>query len=97
VKAVVFRINSPGGSANASDEILFEMQQLKRKKPVIVSFGDYAASGGYYIAMGADKIFSEPNTLTGSIGVFGVILISRILLRKMESVAMWSLLMPTLI
>lgn len=73
IKAVVFRINSPGGSANASDEILFEMQQLKRKKPVIVSFGDYAASGGYYIAMGADKIFSEPNTLTGSIGVFGVI------------------------
>ena len=73
VKAVVFRINSPGGSANASDEILFEMQQLKRKKPVVVSFGDYAASGGYYIAMGADKIFSEPNTLTGSIGVFGVV------------------------
>ncbi|MNK61250.1 Protease 4 [compost metagenome] len=73
IKAVVFRINSPGGSANASDEILFEMQQLKRSKPVVVSFGDYAASGGYYIAMGADKIFSEPNTLTGSIGVFGVI------------------------
>ncbi|GGG55499.1 signal peptide peptidase SppA [Epilithonimonas arachidiradicis] len=73
VKAVVFRINSPGGSANASDEILFEMQQLKRKKPVVVSFGDYAASGGYYIAMGADKIFSGPNTLTGSIGVFGVV------------------------
>ncbi len=73
VKAVVLRINSPGGSANASDEILFEMQQLKRKKPVVVSFGDYAASGGYYIAMGADRIFSEPNTLTGSIGVFGVI------------------------
>ena len=73
VKAVVFRINSPGGSANASDEILFEIQQLKKKKPVIVSFGDYAASGGYYIAMGADKIYSEPNTLTGSIGVFGMI------------------------
>jgi len=73
VKAVVFRINSPGGSANASDEILFELQQLKKKKPVIVSFGDYAASGGYYIAMAADKIYSEPNTLTGSIGVFGVI------------------------
>ena len=73
IKAVVFRINSPGGSANASDEILFEMQQLKKKKPVIVSFGDYAASGGYYIAMAADKIYSEPNTLTGSIGVFGVI------------------------
>ncbi|WP_115980004.1 MULTISPECIES: signal peptide peptidase SppA [Chryseobacterium] len=73
VKAVVFRINSPGGSANASDEILFELQQLKKKKPLIVSFGDYAASGGYYIAMAADKIYSEPNTLTGSIGVFGVI------------------------
>ncbi|MGG1921138.1 signal peptide peptidase SppA [Chryseobacterium sp. NRRL B-14798] len=72
VKAVVFRINSPGGSANASDEILFELQQLKKKKPLIVSFGDYAASGGYYVAMAADKIYSEPNTLTGSIGVFGV-------------------------
>ena len=73
VKAVVLRINSPGGSANASDEILFELQQLKKKKPIIVSFGDYAASGGYYIAMAADKIYSEPNTLTGSIGVFGMI------------------------
>jgi protease-4 len=72
VKAVVLRINSPGGSANASDEILFELQRLKAKKPLIVSFGDYAASGGYYIAMAADKIFSEPGTLTGSIGVFGV-------------------------
>ncbi|WP_332032564.1 signal peptide peptidase SppA, partial [Kaistella sp.] len=73
IKAVVFRINSPGGSANASDEILFELQQLKKKKPLVVSFGDYAASGGYYIAMAADKIYSEPNTLTGSIGVFGII------------------------
>ncbi|TXF77421.1 signal peptide peptidase SppA [Chryseobacterium sp.] len=73
VKAVVFRINSPGGSANASDEILFELQQLKNKKPIVVSFGDYAASGGYYIAMAADRIYSEPNTLTGSIGVFGII------------------------
>lgn len=73
VKAVVLRVNSPGGSANASDEILFELQQLKKKKPLIVSFGDYAASGGYYISMAADKIYSEPNTLTGSIGVFGVI------------------------
>lgn len=72
IKAVVFRINSPGGSANASDEILYELQQLKKVKPVVVSFGDYAASGGYYIAMAADKIYSEPNTLTGSIGVFGV-------------------------
>ncbi|MBW7675983.1 signal peptide peptidase SppA [Chryseobacterium chendengshani] len=73
IKAVVLRINSPGGSANASDEILFELQQLKKKKPLVVSFGDYAASGGYYIAMAADKIYSEPNTLTGSIGVFGVL------------------------
>lgn len=72
VKAVVLRVNSPGGSANASDEILFELKQLKAKKPLIVSFGDYAASGGYYIAMAADKIYSEQNTLTGSIGVFGV-------------------------
>lgn len=73
VKSVVLRINSPGGSANASDEILFELQQLKKKKPLVISFGDYAASGGYYIAMGADKIYSNPNTLTGSIGVFGVL------------------------
>ncbi|WP_133439614.1 signal peptide peptidase SppA [Chryseobacterium salivictor] len=73
VKAVVLRINSPGGSANASDEILFELEQMKKKKPITVSFGDYAASGGYYIAMAADKIYSEPNTLTGSIGVFGMI------------------------
>lgn len=73
VKAVVFRVNSPGGSANASDEILFELQELKKKKPLVVSFGDYAASGGYYISMAADKVFSEPNTLTGSIGVFGVV------------------------
>lgn len=73
VKAVVLRVNSPGGSGNASDEILFELQQLKKKKPLIVSFGDYAASGGYYISMAADRIYSEPNTLTGSIGVFGMI------------------------
>ncbi|WP_374330487.1 signal peptide peptidase SppA [Soonwooa sp.] len=72
VKAVVLRINSPGGSANASDEILFELEQLKKEKPLVVSFGDYAASGGYYIAMAADKIYSEPNTITGSIGVFGL-------------------------
>lgn len=73
VKAVVLRVNSPGGSANAADEILFELQQLKAKKPLIVSFGDYAASGGYYISMAADKIYSEPNCITGSIGVFGII------------------------
>lgn len=73
IKAVVLRINSPGGSANASDQILYELQQLKQKKPLIVSFGDYAASGGYYIAMAGDRIFSEPNTITGSIGVFSMI------------------------
>lgn len=73
VKAVVLRINSPGGSANASDEILYELQQLRAKKPLVVSMGDYAASGGYYIAMGAQRIFAEPNTVTGSIGVFGII------------------------
>lgn len=73
IKAVVLRVNSPGGSANASDEILYSLQELKAKKPLIVSFGDYAASGGYYISMAADKIYASPNTLTGSIGVFGVI------------------------
>lgn len=73
VKAVVLRINSPGGSANASEEILNELQLLKAKKPLVVSFGDYAASGGYYIAMAGEKIYSEPMTLTGSIGVFGVL------------------------
>lgn len=74
IKAVVLRVNSPGGSGNASDEILFELQQLKLKKPLVVSFGDYAASGGYYISMAADKIYSSPNTLTGSIGVFGMVM-----------------------
>lgn len=73
IKAVVLRVNSPGGSANASDEILFELQQLKQKKPLIVSFGDYAASGGYYIAMAADRIFAQNSTITGSIGVFGML------------------------
>ena len=73
VKAVVLRVNSPGGSANASDQILFELTELKKKKPLVVSFGDYAASGGYYISMAADKIYSEANTITGSIGVFGII------------------------
>ena len=73
VKAVVLRVNSPGGSAGAADEILYELSQLKAKKPLVVSFGDYAASGGYYISMAADKIYSEPNCITGSIGVFGVL------------------------
>lgn len=73
VKAVVLRINSPGGSTDAAEEILFELRQLHRKKPIIVSFGDVAASGGYYIAMESDSIFASPNTITGSIGVLGMI------------------------
>ena len=73
VKAVVLRINSPGGSADASEEILYELRELRKKKPVMVSFGDVAASGGYYIAMEADSIFTSPNTITGSIGVLGMI------------------------
>ncbi|NGM62971.1 signal peptide peptidase SppA [Sphingobacterium sp. SGG-5] len=73
VKAVVFRINSPGGSALASDIIWREVELTRREKPVIVSMGDYAASGGYYIAAAADSIFAEPTTLTGSIGVFGIV------------------------
>jgi len=73
VKAVVFRISSPGGSAFASEQICHAITMLKAKKPVIVSMGDYAASGGYYIAAMADKIVAQPNTITGSIGIFGVI------------------------
>lgn len=72
IKAVVMRVNSPGGSALASEVILRELQLLKAKKPLIVSMGDVAASGGYYIAAGADSIFAMPNTITGSIGVFGM-------------------------
>lgn len=70
IKAVVLRINSPGGSALASEVILRELSLLRKKKPVVVSMGDYAASGGYYIACQADSIFALPNTITGSIGVF---------------------------
>jgi protease-4 len=73
VKAVVLRVNSPGGSALASDVIWREMLLTKKAKPVVVSMGDVAASGGYYIACAADKIFAYPNTITGSIGVFGII------------------------
>lgn len=73
IKAIVMRVNSPGGSALASDHIWRELQLARQDKPVIVSMGDYAASGGYYISCGADSIFAEPNTLTGSIGVFGII------------------------
>lgn len=73
VKAIVLRVNSPGGSALTSDIIWREIELTKKTKPVIVSFGNVAASGGYYIAAGADKIFAEPTTITGSIGVFGTI------------------------
>ena len=82
VKAIVFRINSPGGSALASDIILREINLAKQKKKVIVSMGDYAASGGYYIACTADKIFANSTTLTGSIGVFGIIPNSKKLLNE---------------
>ena len=73
VKAVVLRVNSPGGSALTSDIIWREVELTKKVKPVIVSMGNVAASGGYYIAAGADKIFAEPTTITGSIGVFGTV------------------------
>ena len=72
VKAVVLRVNSPGGSAYGSEQIWYAVGQLKKEKPVIVSMGDYAASGGYYIACNADTIVAEPTTLTGSIGIFGM-------------------------
>ncbi|MDI9320733.1 MAG: signal peptide peptidase SppA [Phycisphaerales bacterium] len=72
IKAVVLRINSPGGSARASEIILRELQLLHEKKPIVVSMGDVAASGGYYIACAADSIFAMPTTITGSIGVFSM-------------------------
>ena len=73
VKAVVIRVNSGGGSAFASEQIWHEVQLLKAEKPVVVSMGGMAASGGYYISCGANKIVAEPSTLTGSIGIFGMI------------------------
>ena len=72
IKAVILRVNSPGGSAFASEQIWNEVVKLKEKKPVIVSMGDYAASGGYYISCAADTIIAQPNTITGSIGIFGM-------------------------
>ena len=72
VKAVVLRVNSPGGSAYASEQIWRAVTQLKTKKPVVVSMGGYAASGGYYISCNANYIYTEPTTLTGSIGIFGM-------------------------
>ena len=73
IKAIVLRVNSPGGSALTSDIIWREIELTKKVKPVIVSMGDVAASGGYYIACNATRIFAEPTTITGSIGVFGVL------------------------
>jgi protease-4 len=73
IKAIVFRVNSPGGSALASDVIWREISLTKKVKPVIVSMGDVAASGGYYIACNADSVFANANTITGSIGVFSII------------------------
>jgi protease-4 len=73
VKAVVIRVNSPGGSAFASEQIWREVCLLKEKKPVIISMGGLAASGGYYISCAANRIFAEPTTLTGSIGIFGMV------------------------
>lgn len=73
IKSVVLRVNSPGGSALASEVILRELTLLKQKKHLVVSMGDYAASGGYYIACRADSIFAMPNTITGSIGVFSML------------------------
>ncbi len=73
VKAVVLRVNSPGGSATASEIILRELQLIREDKPVIISMGDVAASGGYWISTASDQIFAEPNTITGSIGVFGLL------------------------
>lgn len=73
IKAVVLRINSPGGSARASEILLREIQLLKKKKPVVVSMGDVAASGGYYLSCQADSIFAMPTTITGSIGVFSML------------------------
>lgn len=73
VKAIVLRVDSPGGNALTSELIWREIEITKKTKPVVVSMGNYAASGGYYIAANADRIFAEPNTITGSIGVFGML------------------------
>ncbi len=72
IKAVVLRVNSPGGSAYASEQIWHAVMNVKAKKPVVVSMGGYAASGGYYISCAANYIYSEPTTITGSIGIFGM-------------------------
>ena len=80
VKALVLRVNSGGGSAYASEQIWHAVEMVKAKKPVVVSMGGYAASGGYYISSGADWIVAEPTTLTGSIGIFGMFPVAKELL-----------------
>ena len=82
VKAIVLRINSPGGSALASDIMWREIQLTRKEKPVIASMGDVAASGGYYMAMGCDTIVAHPTTITGSIGIFGLLLNSQKLMNE---------------
>ncbi len=82
IKAVVLRVNSPGGSALASEEIWRELSLLKEEKPLVVSMGDYAASGGYYISCVADEIVADATTLTGSIGVFGLMFSAERLMRE---------------
>ena len=72
MKAIVLRVNSPGGSASASEVIQREIRLIKKVKPIVVSMGTYAASGGYWISAYGDRIFAEPTTITGSIGVFGI-------------------------
>ena len=73
VKAVVFRVNSPGGSVEAAQFVRREIELLQKEKPVVASYGDYAASGGYWISASCDKIFCDNSTLTGSIGVFALV------------------------
>ena len=85
---VVFRINSPGGSALISDEILSQMKFSKQNKPIVVSMGNYAASGGYYIACAADKILASPMTITGSIGVFGLFFTGEELLTEKNKITL---------
>ena len=82
ISAIVLRVNSPGGSALISDEILTQIKLSKKDKPLVVSMGNVAASGGYYISCAADKIFASENTITGSIGVFGLIWTAEELLRN---------------
>ena len=82
IKAIVLRVNSPGGSAYASEQIWKALADLKKTRPVVVSMGDYAASGGYYISCNASKIIASPNTLTGSIGIFGTFIVIDELTKK---------------